>query len=72
MRAKDLELPVLDVVLRREELFQVGMQELSDRLVGYEIWPGRLMLDTDAPERLQAALTWSASMQQDRLNYMGL
>ena len=67
-----MELPVLDVVLRREELFQVGMQELSDHLVGCEIWPGRLMLDTDAPERLQAALTWSANMQQDRLNYMGL
>lgn len=67
-----LELPVLDVVLRREELFQRGMQELSENVAGYQIWPGRLLLDTDAQERLQAALAWSNNMQQDRLNYMGL
>lgn len=67
-----LELPVFDVVLRREELFQLGLQELSDHLAGYEIWPGRLLLDTDPQERLEAALAWSAEMQQDRLHYMGL
>ena len=51
-----LDLPVFDVVLRREELFQLGMQQLSDHVADYEIWPGRLILETNPQERLETAL----------------
>jgi len=65
-------LPVLDVILRRETLFQEGMTALADVVGGYEIWPGRRLLDTTPEERLMTAATWSAQMQDSRLAYMGL
>lgn len=65
-------LPVLDVILRREMLFQEGMQALAHVVGDYEIWPGRRLLDTTAEERLMTAATWSLEMQESRLAYMGL
>jgi 1,2-phenylacetyl-CoA epoxidase catalytic subunit len=65
-------LPVLDVILRREMLFQEGLQAMAGVVGDYEIWPGRRLLDTTAEERLMTAATWSLEMQESRLAYMGL
>jgi hypothetical protein len=66
------QLPVLDVVLRREALFQEGMQALSHVVGDYEIWPGKRLIDSSPEERLMTAATWSFEMQESRLAYMGL
>lgn len=66
------ELPVLDVVLRREVLFQQGMEQMADVVGDDEVWPGRRLVDTTAEERLMTAATWSAEMQAERLAFMGL
>jgi hypothetical protein len=65
-------LPVLDMVLRREQLFQEGMLAHAELLADYEIVPGRRLLDTTAEERMTMAATWSLEMQESRLDYMGL
>ncbi len=65
-------LPVLDMILRREELFQEGMQAHAELLAHYEIAPGRRLIDTTADERLNLGITWSLEMQESRLAYMGL
>jgi hypothetical protein len=65
-------LPVFDVILRREALFQDGLTALADVVGEYEVWPGRRLIDTTPDERLLAAATWSAEMQAERLAYMGL
>jgi hypothetical protein len=66
------ELPVKELVYARELLFQEGIQAHSDIIGDYEIWPGRRLIDTTAEERLLTALDWSQTMQQTRLEYMGL
>jgi hypothetical protein len=66
------ELPVHDMVLRREELFQQGLERHADVVGGYEIWPGRRLLDTTPAERLGTAERWSAELKEIRLRYMGL
>jgi hypothetical protein len=65
-------LPVFDVILRREALFQEGLAALAGVVGDYEVWPGRRLIDTTPDERLVAAATWSAEMQAERLAYMGL
>ncbi len=65
-------LPVLDMILRREQLFQQGMVEHAELLADYEIAPGKRLLDTTAEERMMLAATWSLEMQESRLAYMGL
>src|SRR6185437_3272017 len=45
------EVPSRAYVLRREELFQDGMQEQVGLLEDYEVFPGRRLLDTVATER---------------------
>jgi hypothetical protein len=65
-------LPVLDMILRREQLFQEGMQAHAQLLADYEIAPGRRLIDTNAEERLTLGVTWSLEMQESRLAYMGL
>jgi hypothetical protein len=65
-------LPVLDMILRREELFQQGLAEHAELLADYEIAPGKRLLDTTAEERMMLAATWSLEMQESRLAYMGL
>lgn len=73
-RGRDLwaRLPVLDVILRREALFQQGMLAQADVVGDYEIWPGRRLLDTTPEERLITAATWSQELQDSRLADMGL
>jgi hypothetical protein len=66
------ELPVLSYVLRRENLFQEGMREHADLLEGYEVFPGRKLLETAATERYDIAERWTDEMAEVRLHYMGL
>jgi len=65
-------IPVLDMLARRETLFQEGLRDHADVVGDYEIWPGRRLVDTTVEERIQQALGWSLGMQQSRLAYMGL
>lgn len=65
-------LPIQDVILRRELLFQQGMAEVAEVLGDYELVPGRRLLDTGIEERLGLQMTWSQAMQAARLGYMGL
>jgi hypothetical protein len=71
-RAMWASLPVLEMILRREKLFQEGMQQLAHVVGDYELEPGRRLLDTSPDERLMMAATWSMQMQDSRLAYMGL
>lgn len=64
--------PVRDMVYRRELLFEKGLRQHANVASGYEIWPGRRLLDTTADERLETALEWTDRMQRARLAYMGL
>ncbi|MEI5524962.1 VlmB-like protein [Streptomyces brasiliscabiei] len=66
------ELPTTEQLMRREELFQQGVEEHRDLLGDYEIWPGRRLADTTARERLETGHAWAARMQRTRLLYMGL
>ena len=66
------ELPVHDMVNRREELFQQGLERYADIVGDYEIWPGRRLVDTTPAERQQTAEGWSNEMKDIRLTYMGL
>lgn len=66
------ELPVHEMVLRREHQFQEGMLTLSDVVGDYEIWPGRRLIDTTPDERQAAGERWSEEMKRKRLKYMGL
>ncbi len=66
------DLPVFDVILRREAMFQEGMMAMADLIGDYELRPGRRLIDTTPEERLLTAATWSADMQSERLLYMGL
>jgi hypothetical protein len=66
------EVPVLRYVLRRENLFQEGMQEHAKLLAGYEVFPGRRLLDTTAAERYDIAERWTDEMAEARLRYMDI
>ena len=66
------DLPVFDVILRREAMFQDGMMAMADLIGDYELSPGVRLIDTTPEERLLTAATWSAEMQTERLAYMGL
>jgi hypothetical protein len=65
-------LPVHDLVLRREVLFQRGLERHADVVGDYEIWPGRRLVDTTPLERAATADRWSAQMKASRLAYIGL
>jgi hypothetical protein len=65
-------LPVLELLLRRETLFQDGIAGLGAVIGDYEIWPGRRLIDTTAEERVGAAAEWAAELQTSRLVTMGL
>jgi hypothetical protein len=65
-------LPVLEMILRREQLFQEGMQQQAHVLGDYELEPGKRLIDSTPEERLMMAATWSLQMQDSRLAYMGL
>jgi hypothetical protein len=66
------ELPTVEVIAKREALFQEGLEAHAVEVGDYEIFPGRRLIDTDAQERLLAALKWSQQVQAERLAYMGL
>ncbi|MFS8202245.1 VlmB-like protein [Streptomyces sp. CWNU-52B] len=66
------DLPVTDMVLRREALFQEGLDKHAGLVGDYEIWPGRRLVDTSVEERVGTASRWSEDMQNRRLAYMGL
>lgn len=65
-------LPVHDMVLRRETLFQQGLERHADLVGDYEIWPGRRLVDTTPDERQAKAEHWSREMRESRLAYLGL
>lgn len=66
------ELPVVDMLQRRERLFQEGMAQHPDVVGDYEIWPGRRLIDTTADERQETAHQWSTEMKAARLRSMDL
>lgn len=66
------ELPAEKYVMRREKLFQEGMQEHAGLLEGYEVFPGRKLLETTATERHGIAERWTDEMAEARLRYMDL
>jgi hypothetical protein len=66
------ELPVAEVIYRREVLFQQGLEQHADVVGDYEVWDGRRLVDTTAEERLETVLRWSNETQESRLEYMGL
>lgn len=65
-------LPVQDLVLRREQLFQRGLERHADVAGDYEIWPGRRLVDTTPEERVATAEEWSRQMKASRLTDIGL
>lgn len=64
------EVPSRRYTIEREELFQEGMHQHAHLLEGYEVFPGRLLLDTTATERYEIAERWSDEMTEARLVYM--
>jgi hypothetical protein len=65
-------LPVLDLLVEREVLFQQGMARHLPLLDGYELVPGRPLADTTVEERIALQSTWSMQMKRERLAVMGL
>jgi hypothetical protein len=65
-------LPVHEMVLRREVLFQRGLEEHAELVGDYEIWPGRRLVDTTPEERLATADRWSVELKESRLRHIGL
>lgn len=65
-------LPIRDVIVRREVLFQEGLKQVTDVLGDYELVPGRRLVDTTIEERLGIQMGWSNKMMTSRLGYMGL
>lgn len=66
------DLPTPEVILRREQLYQEGLEQHADVVGDYEIEDGVRLIDTTPEQRLEMALTWSNDMQDSRLEYMGL
>jgi hypothetical protein len=66
------ELPVHDVVHRREVLFQQGLEQHAEIAGDYEVWPGRRLVDTTPEERQAMVDQWSREMRESRLVYIGL
>jgi hypothetical protein len=65
-------LPTEEQLLRRERLFQQGIDEHGHLLGDYEAWPGRRLRDTTVEERMETGQEWADRMQRARLAYMGL
>jgi hypothetical protein len=64
--------PILDVIVERELLFQDGIREQRELLGDYELVPGRLLAETSAEERLSLQVNWSQDLQRERAAFMGL
>ncbi|WP_051812677.1 VlmB-like protein [Streptomyces sp. NRRL S-340] len=65
-------LPVRELTLRRERLYQQGLEQHRDIAGDYEVWPGRRLADTTAEERMATAAEWAENTQRARLADMGL
>ncbi|MGW5197464.1 VlmB-like protein [Streptomyces spiralis] len=65
-------LPVQELTLRREQLYQQGLEEHRDLAGAYEVRPGRRLADTTAEERMLTAAEWARNTQRARLADMGL
>lgn len=65
-------LPVPELIMQRETLFQEGIEQLGDLIGDEELVEGRRLVDTTVEERLTMALEWSQEVQDARLRYMGL
>jgi hypothetical protein len=61
-----------EFVMNRERLFQEGMQAHRERLRDFELFPGRLLLDTTPKQRWDIAEAWNDELADARLAYMGL
>ncbi|HZN94944.1 MAG TPA: hypothetical protein VFB81_19660 [Myxococcales bacterium] len=64
--------PIRDVIVQREVLFQQGIQAHAQLLKDYELVPGRKLLDTGVEERLKIQMEWSQAVQMTRMANMGL
>lgn len=71
-RAVWQSLPVAEVLVKREQLFQQGLDEHPEIVGDYEICPGRRLVDTTVEERVTMAATWANDVQERRMDYMGL
>jgi hypothetical protein len=65
-------LPVQELTLRREQLYQQGLEEHRSIAGDYQVWPGRRLADTTAEERMRTAAEWAQNTQRARLADMGL
>lgn len=65
-------LPADAVVLRRERLFQAGMQDVRHLLRGYELAEGQPLLDTTPESRLALVNEMTRRLQNGRLLAIGL
>jgi hypothetical protein len=65
-------LPTAEIILARERQFQEGVLLHRDVIGDYQIFPGRLLVETTPEERMMRALEWSEGIQRSRLSYMGL
>jgi len=61
-----------EFVMQRERLFQEGMQPHREALRDYELFPGRLMIDTTPESRWDLAARWNDELCDARLAYMGI
>jgi hypothetical protein len=71
-RATWESLPVVDMLMERERLFQQGLDENREAIGDAEIWPGRRLVETTVEERVMKAGTWAVEVQDQRMRYMGL
>jgi len=71
-RAQWESVPVVDMLLAREQQFQAGIERHRDAIGDAEIWPGRRLVDTTVEERVMKAGTWAIEVQDQRMAYMGL
>jgi hypothetical protein len=64
--------PVEDVTMKRELLFQQGLELHADLIDSYELTDDKRLVDTSIEDRLTLSWEWSRVMQNERLSYMGL
>ena len=66
------DLPILQLLIEREMLFQAGLEQHRHLLGDYELVPGRRLADTTVEERIGLQGHWSDEMRGRRLERMGL
>jgi hypothetical protein len=66
------QLPVIEILIERERLFQEGLEQHRYAVGNYELVPGRPLAATTIEERVLLQVGWTAAMQRRRLALMGL